>query len=55
VAWRIADLAPLENRKLALHALGPFFTCSDDVESADTFSVQTRVLRETLKTEHNGE
>jgi hypothetical protein len=49
VAWRIADLAPLENGKLTLHALGCFFACSDDVESADAFSVQTSVLRETLK------
>lgn len=48
MAWRVTDLAPLENRKLTLHTLRLFFISSDDMESANTFSIQPRVLRETL-------
>jgi hypothetical protein len=49
MARRVTDFAPLENRKLTLHAIGFFLTCGDDMQSADSFSVQTGVLRETLR------
>lgn len=49
VSRRVADLAALQDRKLALDAVGLLSRRRNDMEGADTLAVQAGVLGEALK------